>query len=77
MRAINTRIETIDDPMTQLNFQENYVGQLLQLIDQNEYLNDNLNVTLTSDHGLQEILPNHTVILDDYVDTPLFSAYGR
>ena len=63
--------------MTQLNFQENYVGQLLQLIDQNEYLNDNLNVTLTSDHGLQEILPNHTVILDDYVDTPLFSAYGR
>ena len=55
---------------------DEYVGQLLRIIDENQYLKDNLNVLLTSDHGMQEILPNHTIKLEDYVDTSLFSAYG-
>ena len=55
---------------------DEYVGQLLQLIDRNEFLKDNLNILLTSDHGMQEILPNHTIKLEDYVDASLFSAYG-
>ena len=55
---------------------DQYVGQLLQLIDQNEYLKTNLNIIITSDHGMQEIPKNHTIKLEDYVDTSLFSAYG-
>jgi predicted AlkP superfamily pyrophosphatase or phosphodiesterase len=55
---------------------DNYLGELLQIIDQNHYLKSNLNLIITSDHGMQEIEKNHTIILEDYIDTSLFSAYG-
>jgi hypothetical protein len=55
---------------------DSYVGNLLQMIDNDEYLKANLNVIITSDHGMQEIKKNHTIKLEDYVDTSLFSAYG-
>jgi predicted AlkP superfamily pyrophosphatase or phosphodiesterase len=55
---------------------DNYLGQLLQIIDKNDYLKTNLNVIITSDHGMQAIEKNHTIILENYVDTSLFSAYG-
>lgn len=53
-----------------------YLGQLLQLIDKDEYLKTNLNVIITSDHGMEEIKTNHTIKLEDYIDTSLFKAYG-
>jgi predicted AlkP superfamily pyrophosphatase or phosphodiesterase len=55
---------------------DNYVGQLLKMIDNNDYLKTNLNIIITSDHGMQEIQKNHTIKLEDYIDTSLFSAYG-
>jgi predicted AlkP superfamily pyrophosphatase or phosphodiesterase len=55
---------------------DNYLGQLLQLIDSNHYLKTNLNIIITSDHGMQDIPKNHTIKLEDYIDTSLFSAYG-
>jgi len=55
---------------------DNYLGQLLQIIDNDEYLKTNLNVIITSDHGMQEIKKNHTIKLEDYIDTSLFKAYG-
>ncbi|CAF1196946.1 unnamed protein product [Rotaria sp. Silwood1] len=55
---------------------DNYIGQLLQMIDNDEYLKTNLNVIITSDHGMEEIKKNHTIILKDYIDISLCSAYG-
>ena len=55
---------------------DDYIGQLLQIIDQNEYLKTNLNVIITSDHGMATIEKNHTIKLSDYLDVKLFSAYG-
>lgn len=55
---------------------DNYIGDLLQIIDNDDYLKTNLNVIITSDHGMKEIKKNHTIKLEDYIDTSLFSAYG-
>ena len=53
-----------------------YIVQLLQIIDRNEYLKENLNVIITADHGMTQTDRNHQIILADYVNTNLFSAYG-
>ncbi|CAF1069697.1 unnamed protein product [Adineta steineri] len=55
---------------------DNYLGQLLQIIDNDEYLKTNLNVIITSDHGMEEIKKNHTLKLKDYIDTSLCEVYG-
>ncbi|CAF4601607.1 unnamed protein product [Rotaria sp. Silwood1] len=55
---------------------DDYVGLLLKLIDDDEYLKANLNVIITSDHGMHEVTKNHNIILEQYVDKSLFSAYG-
>ena len=55
---------------------DDYIGQLLRIIDNDTYLKTNLNVIITSDHGMKEIKRNHTIKLEEYVDTSLFSAYG-
>ncbi len=55
---------------------DDYVGQLLQIIDNNEYFKKNLNVIITSDHGMHEIDKTHQIILENYIDKSLFSAYG-
>ena len=55
---------------------DDYIGQLLEIIDNDEYLKTNLNVIITSDHGMYEIKKNHTIKLEEYVDTSLFSVYG-
>ena len=55
---------------------DDYVGQLLNLIDQHDDLKNNLNVIITSDHGMHEIDKTHKIRLEDYIDKSLFSAYG-
>ena len=55
---------------------DDYVGQLLQIIDQNEFLRTNLNVIITSDHGMHEIDKTHKIVLEQFVDKTLFRAYG-
>ncbi len=55
---------------------DNYVGQLLQIIDNDEYLKTNLNVIITSDHGMSAVDRTHKIILEQYIDKSLFSAYG-
>ena len=53
------------------------IGNLLKMIDEDNYLKTNLNVILTSDHGMHDIRRDQVVRLDDYTDTSLYSAYGR
>ncbi|CAF0993239.1 unnamed protein product [Rotaria sordida] len=55
---------------------DNYIGQLLKMIDNDEYLKTNLNIIITSDHGMEVIKKNHTIILEDYIDISLCSVYG-
>jgi predicted AlkP superfamily pyrophosphatase or phosphodiesterase len=55
---------------------DNHIGKLLQTIDNDEYLKNNLNVIITSDHGMHEIDKTHYIVLEKYIDKSLFSAYG-
>lgn len=55
---------------------DDYVGQLLKMIDNDEYLKTNLNIIITSDHGMEAISKRHTIKLEDYIDMSLCSAYG-
>lgn len=55
---------------------DQYLGKLLQIIDSNIYLKKHLNVIITSDHGMEEIKKNHSIIIQDYIDTSLVSIYG-
>jgi predicted AlkP superfamily pyrophosphatase or phosphodiesterase len=55
---------------------DDYVRKLLEIIDHDEYLKTNLNVIITSDHGMHQVDKTHVVLLEKYVDTSLFSAYG-
>lgn len=55
---------------------DNYIGQLLQTIDSDEYLRTNLNVIITSDHGMHSVDKMHRIVLEQYIDKSLFSAYG-
>jgi len=55
---------------------DDYIGQLLDIIDHDEYLKTNLNVIITSDHGMHDIKKNNKIKLEDYIDKSLFSAYG-
>ena len=54
---------------------DNYIGQLLEMIDNDEYLRTNLNVIITSDHGMHDIQINRTSI-EKYIDQSLYTAYG-
>jgi predicted AlkP superfamily pyrophosphatase or phosphodiesterase len=55
---------------------DDYVKKLLEIIDNDEYLKANLNVIITSDHGMHEVDKTHKIILEQYIDKSLFSAYG-
>lgn len=55
---------------------DDYVGLLLKYIDSDPNLKENLNVIITSDHGMEPIKKNHTIILKDYIDLSLCSVYG-
>ncbi|UJR31347.1 hypothetical protein I4U23_018843 [Adineta vaga] len=55
---------------------DDYVRELLEMIDKDEYLRNNLNVIITSDHGMHDVEKTHRIILEDYIDKSLFSAYG-
>jgi predicted AlkP superfamily pyrophosphatase or phosphodiesterase len=55
---------------------DEYVAQLLNIIDHDDYLRTNLNVIITSDHGMHEVDRTHQIILEDLIDKSLFSAYG-
>jgi predicted AlkP superfamily pyrophosphatase or phosphodiesterase len=55
---------------------DDYIGQLLDIIDHDEYLKTNLNVIITSDHGMYTVNKTNQIKLEDYIDKSLFSAYG-
>lgn len=55
---------------------DNYVAQLLQVIDQDEYLKTHLNVIITSDHGMHDVDKKRRIVLEELIDKTLFSAYG-
>lgn len=63
---MNQTLKEIDD----------YIKKLLQIIDKDEYLKNNLNVIITSDHGMHEVDKTHIIKLEDYIDKSLFLAYG-
>jgi len=63
---MNATLRVIDD----------YVGKLLKIIDSNDYLKTNLNVIITSDHGMHQVNKTLIIFLEKYVDKSLFSAYG-
>lgn len=52
------------------------IGRLLKIIDDDEFFRTNLNVIITSDHGMHDIDETHSIILEKYIDKSLFSAYG-
>ena len=52
------------------------IGNLLQTIEQDDYLKRHLNVILTSDHGMHDVRRERVVKLADYTDPSLYSAYG-
>ncbi|CAF1016146.1 unnamed protein product [Adineta ricciae] len=55
---------------------DDYLGGLLQMIDDDDYLRQNLNVIITSDHGMHDVEKTHRIFLVDYIDKSLFTAYG-
>ena len=55
---------------------DEYIGKLLKMIDNSEYLKTNLNVIITSDHGMHTVEETHKIFLENYIDKRLFSAYG-
>jgi len=55
---------------------DDYVGQILKIIDNDEYLKKNLNVIITSDHGMHDVDKKQKLVLEEYIDKSLFSAYG-
>lgn len=55
---------------------DDYIGLLLKMVDDDPFLKTNLNVILTSDHGMHEVEKSHRIILENYIDKNLFSAYG-
>ncbi|CAF0875004.1 unnamed protein product, partial [Didymodactylos carnosus] len=61
---------------TTLQYCDQLLGYLLAQIDNDPYLKQNLNVILTSDHGMTEVDEKRTLKLDDYIDSSLYSAYG-
>jgi len=56
---------------------DSYVGQLLQMIDRDEYLRKYLNVIITSDHGMHEIDGKHQIVLEKLIDKSLYNAFGK
>ena len=55
---------------------DSYIAQLLQTIDEDEYLKTHLNVIITSDHGMHDVDKSRRIILEQLIDESLFSAYG-
>lgn len=55
---------------------DGYVGKLLEIIDSDEDLKKNLNVIITSDHGMHDIDKTHKIKLEQFIDKSLYSAYG-
>jgi hypothetical protein len=49
------------------------IGNLLQMIDRDDYLKNNLNVILTSDRRMHDIPRDQLAKLDDYTDSSLYS----
>jgi predicted AlkP superfamily pyrophosphatase or phosphodiesterase len=51
------------------------LGYMLDKLKENK-LFDNLNILITSDHGMAQFTKNTTIFLDSYLNTELFDAYG-
>lgn len=51
------------------------LGYLINELKKND-LFENLNLIITSDHGMEEISEKTAIFLDSYIDTDLFDAYG-
>ena len=56
---------------------DDHIGKLLQRIESDDYLKTNLNVIITSDHGMHDVDRTHYIILERHIDKSLYSAYGR
>jgi len=55
---------------------DGYIGKILEIIDSDEDLKKNLNVIITSDHGMHDIDKTHKIKLEQFIDKSLYSAYG-
>lgn len=55
---------------------DKYIGKLLEMIDKDEDFKKNLNVIITSDHGMHDINKTHKIFLEKIIDKSLYSAYG-
>ena len=55
---------------------DGYIGLLLDLIDKDDYLRKNLNVIITSDHGMHEVDDVHVIRLEKIIDQSLYDAFG-
>ncbi len=56
---------------------DEYLGYLLQEINQNIKLKNSLHLIVTSNHGMEEIKPiDKPMYLDDYVDMTKIKAFG-
>jgi ectonucleotide pyrophosphatase/phosphodiesterase family protein 5 len=54
---------------------DKHLGYLIDQLKASR-LFENLNIIITSDHGMQSILNKEPIILDKYVNSSLFEAYG-
>jgi len=58
-----------------LYFLDETLGYLINEL-KTHHLFDDLNLIITSDHGMEEITQKTAIFLDSYIDTNLFNAYG-
>lgn len=58
-----------------LHYMNEILGYLIDQLKIND-LFDDLNLILTSDHGMDTISNKTAIFLDSYIDTDLFEAYG-
>ena len=63
----------ISDLVAQLD--RDVVGRLLEKVKADEDLNEDLNIIITSDHGMTEVTEDRVIQVDKYMDTNLFTAY--
>lgn len=59
-----------------LNALDKTLGYLIEQL-KSHHLFDKLNLIVTADHGMEEIKEKNSIYLNKYVNTTLFSAYGR
>lgn len=54
---------------------DNTLGYLIDQL-KSHHLYDKLNLIITSDHGMEDVSKEKSIILNQYVDLRLFDAFG-